>query len=83
MSLPMKDLPLSIRPRTHRDLLRIAKARGGITLSQVGREIIEQYVASKIHESKIILGQQDDDLEQGELDLDAPESHRNTRSGRR
>lgn len=59
MSLPLKSLPLEIRQHTHTVLDRIASNRG-ITLRELGREIIESYVSKAIHDAKVVLGQDDD-----------------------
>lgn len=75
MALPLKDLPLGVRQHTHKVLTRIAKNRG-ITLSELGRKIIEEYVDVATHDAKVVLGMDDDKVEQTELDLDEGESHR-------
>lgn len=59
MSLPLKSLPLEIRQHTHKVLNRIADNRG-ITLRELGREIIESYVAKAVHDAKVVLGQDED-----------------------
>jgi coenzyme F420-reducing hydrogenase alpha subunit len=59
MSLPLKDFRPGISEHTHRVLTRIARARG-ISLQELGREIIEAYVAKAIHDAKVVLGQDDD-----------------------
>lgn len=63
MTLPLKSLPLEVRQHTHNVLSRIAANRG-ITLRELGREIIEAYVAKAIHDAKVVLGQDvDNDAE--------------------
>lgn len=59
MSLPLKDFRPELREPTHRALARIAKARG-LTISALGRQVIEEYVAKALHEAKVILGQDDE-----------------------
>lgn len=86
MSLPLKDFRPGITERTHRVLTRIARARG-ITLQELGREIIEAYVAKAIHDAKVILGQDDghaDELESaGRAPEDAGASRNAPARGRR
>lgn len=72
MSLPLKSLPLEVRQHTHTVLDRIASNRG-ITLRELGREIIESYVAKAIHDAKVVLGQDDDN----ELETESAVSRRN------
>lgn len=66
MSEPLKDLGRqSCDPRDHRVLTRIARARG-VTLQELLRDIISDYVAKSIHDAKVVLGQDDDNgLEPG------------------
>lgn len=66
MSLPLKSLPLEIRQHTHKVLDRIADNRG-ITLRELGREIIESYVEKAIHDAKVVLGQDDDNDDDTDL----------------
>lgn len=68
MALPLKSLPLEVRQHTHKVLDRIAENRG-ITLRELGREIIEAFVSKAIHDAKVVLGQDDDNDEQLELDV--------------
>lgn len=68
MSLPLKSLPLEVRQHTHKVLDRIAENRG-ITMRELGREIIEAYVAKAVHDAKVVLGQDEDNEHQAELDL--------------
>lgn len=68
MALPLKSLPLEVRQHTHKVLDRIASNRG-ITLRELGREIIESYVGKAVHDAKVVLGQDDDNEEQLELDV--------------
>lgn len=68
MALPLKSLPLEVRQHTHKVLDRIASNRG-ITLRELGREIIESYVGKAVHDAKVVLGQDDDNDDQLELDV--------------
>lgn len=68
MALPLKSLPLEVRQHTHKVLDRIASNRG-ITLRELGREIIESYVGKAVHDAKVVLGQDDDNDIQLELDV--------------
>jgi coenzyme F420-reducing hydrogenase alpha subunit len=77
MALPLKSLPLEIRQHTHKVLDRIASNRG-ITLRELGREIIEAYVAKAVHDAKVVLGQDDDneaEADSGVVSRNRPESH--------
>jgi coenzyme F420-reducing hydrogenase alpha subunit len=67
MSLPLKSLPLEIRQHTHKVLDRISRNRG-ITLRELGREIIEAYVKDAIHDAKVVLGQDGDNDDETESD---------------
>lgn len=76
MALPLKDIPqFGVQQHTHRAFARIAKNRG-MTLSALGREIVEKFVATEIHNAKVVLGMDDDNAEQTEFDLGAGESDR-------
>lgn len=66
MSLPLKDFRPAINQRTHAYLARIARARG-VSLQDLGRQIIEAYVDSAIHDAKVLLGMEADNAEQLEL----------------
>lgn len=68
MSLPLKSLPLEIRQHTHKVLDRIASNRG-VTLRELGRDIIEAYVARAIHDAKVVLGQVDANDDEAESDV--------------
>ena len=68
MALPLKSLPLEVRQHTHKVLDRIAENRG-ITLRELGREIIEAYVSKAVHDAKVVLGQDEDNDGQLELDV--------------
>ena len=72
MALPLKSLPLEVRQHTHKVLSRIADNRG-ITLRELGREIIEAYVAKAVHDAKVVLGQDDDN----DAETDSGVSRRN------
>lgn len=77
MSLPLKSLPLEVRQHTHKVLDRIADNRG-ITLRELGREIIEAYVAKAVHDAKVVLGQDEDnegEADSGVVRRNRPESH--------
>lgn len=74
MSLPLKDFRPAISMRTHAYLARIARARG-VSLQELGREIIDQYVESAIHDAKVLLGLETDNAEQMELLGNEVESH--------
>lgn len=73
MSLPLKSLPLEVRQHTHKVLDRIAQNRG-ITLRELGREIIEAFVSKAIHDAKVVLGQDEDN--EGQLELDVVSRNR-------
>jgi hypothetical protein len=77
MSLPLKSLPLEIRQHTHKVLDRIASNRG-ITLRELGREIIEWYVAKAVHDAKVVLGQDEDN----EAEADSGVARRNRTESR-
>lgn len=55
MSEPLKDFRPAIRPHTHRVLSRIARARG-VSLQELGREVIEEFIRNAIHDAKVVLG---------------------------
>lgn len=59
MSLPRKDFRPALDDLTHRRLTRIARARG-VSIQDLGRDIIVEYVDRVMHEAKVILGQDDD-----------------------
>jgi hypothetical protein len=59
MTAPFKDFRPELREHTHRALQRIARSKG-MTMTALGRQIIEEYVQKCIHDAKIILGQDDD-----------------------
>lgn len=80
MTLPLKSLPLEIRQHTHKVLDRIATNRG-ITLRELGREIIEAYVAKAVHDAKVVLGQ--DDENEDETDSDVASRNRTESHGAR
>lgn len=82
MTAPLKDFRPELREHTHRALCRIARARG-MTLSALGRQIIEDYVAKALHEAKVILGQDDDDPAASESHGSRSESHGSGRNGGR
>lgn len=78
MSEPLKDFRPGLTPHTHKYLARIAKARG-ISLQDLGREIIEGYVANEIHRAKVVLGQDDDNAPLMESRGAGLESHGSSR----
>lgn len=78
MSLPLKSLPLEVRQHTHKVLDRIAENRG-ITLRELGREIIEAFVAKAIHDAKVVLGQDEDN--EGQLEFDVLSRNRTEDAG--
>lgn len=59
MTAPLKDFRPELREHTHRALQRIARSKG-MSMTALGRQIIEEYVHKAIHDAKIILGQDDD-----------------------
>lgn len=59
MTEPLKDFRPELREHTHRALQRIARSKG-MTMTALGRQIIEEFVQRSIHEAKVILGQEDD-----------------------
>lgn len=67
MSVPLKDFRPGINERTHRHLARIARARG-ISLQELGRQILEEYVSKAVHDAKIILGQDEENADGTESD---------------
>lgn len=76
MTAPLIDIPqFGVRQHTHKVLKRIAKNRG-LTLSELGRNIIEDFIAKEVHDAKLVLGMDDDKAEQAELDLEEGESRR-------
>lgn len=82
MSEPLKDFRPAIKPHTHKVLTRIANARG-ISLQELGREIIEAYVQRAIHDAKVILGQDDDNADSPESSGNRAEEHGSSRSHRK
>jgi hypothetical protein len=82
MSLPLKDFRPGISEHTHRVLTRIARARG-ISLQELGREIIESYVNKAMHDAKVILGQDDGYAGSAESDGNAAEDAGARRNGGR
>lgn len=80
MALPLKSLPLEVRQHTHKVLDRIAENRG-ITLRELGREIIEAFVSKAIHDAKVVLGQDEDN--DGQLELDVLSRNRTEDAGAR
>lgn len=80
MSEPLKDLGRqSCDPRDHRVLTRIARARG-VTLQELLRDIITDYVAKSIHDAKVVLGQDDDNPSAAGARGAATEDHGSSRS---
>jgi hypothetical protein len=56
VSLPLKDLGrLGVCERTHDVLSRVARYRG-VTLQELAREILDQYVADEIHRANVVIG---------------------------
>lgn len=80
MALPLKDFRPAIRPHTHKVLTRIAAARG-VSMQELGREIIEEYVAKAIHDAKVVLGQDDDNAVETDSHGTSVEAAGNARSG--
>lgn len=76
MGAPLKDIPqFGLREHTHRVFARLAKNRG-LSLSEFGRQIIEERISKEVHDAKLVLGMDDDNQEQAELDLGEGESRR-------
>jgi len=64
MSVPLKDLSkIAVAERTHRTLARIARNRD-MHVSELVREILDEFVGRQIHNAKIVLGV---DIDNGEL----------------
>lgn len=83
MGAPLKDIPqFGLREHTHKVFVRIAKNRG-ISMSELGRHVIEEFISKEIHDAKLVLGMDDDNIEQAELDLGEGESRRIVPKGRR
>lgn len=82
MSLPRKDFRPTLDDATHRRLSRIARARG-LSIQDLGRDIIKAYVDQAIHEAKVILGQDDDNPRAVEPDGSDAEDAGRRRSARR
>lgn len=83
MSEPLKDFGrLSVDPRDHRVLARIARSRG-VTLQELAREIFSAYVQRAIHDAKVVLGQDDDNGPEPGSHVAATGDHGSSRSHRK
>lgn len=76
MGAPLKDIPqFGLREHKHKVFVRIARNRD-LTLSELGRQIVEAYIDKEIHDAKLVLGMDDDNQERAEFDLEPGESRR-------